>query len=255
MEYLAVVLIAILLGGITQGTAGIGFGLVSMAILPTVLDLGVAVPVVAGFGFLACAIVLLRWRRHLDLAETFPLLLGEAVGSPLGVFGLISLDRRWVEAALGALLVGYGLRSVLARRAAPGTTDCGGDAGRPPHRAWGLLAGLVGGVFGGAFNTGGPPLIVYATARGWSPGAFRANLQLCFLFNTAIQLVLLAANGFFDRDVLTMQATALPALLGGLLLGTWLGRRLDPERFRRMVFTLLIAFGALYLTRAIVIGA
>lgn len=246
MAHLPLVLVAVFLGGISQGATGIGFGLVSMAILPAVLPLRLAVPVVAGLAVLACAIVLARWWRHLDAREAAPLVLGELIGSPLGVQGLVTLDPRWVKTALGALLLGYGLRA-LGRRARAT------DRAPGPHlgRGWGVPAGAVGGVLGAAFNTGGPPLIVYATARDWSPGTFRANLQLLFLLNTGIQLGLLRANGLFTMQVVRLQAAALPALAGGLLLGTWLGRRLDPVRFRRVVFALLVAFGAVYLVRGL----
>lgn len=215
-----------------------------MAILPAFLDVHRAVPVVSGLAFVACAIVLLRWWRHLEWREAAPVLVGEAIGSPLGVLGLVSLDPRWVKAALGALLLLYGVRALVT----------GGGAG-PLGRArigpgWGILAGLVGGVLGSAFNTGGPPLIVYATARGWSPGTFRANLQLFFLFNTAIQLAMLRAHGLFTLEVLRVEAVALPALVLGLWLGTRFGRRLDPHRFRRLVFGLLVAFGLAYLAGA-----
>ncbi len=244
MEHLPLVLLAILLGGVSQGATGIGFGLVSMAILPAALGVRLAVPVVAGLALLASVFVLVRWRRHLVVREVFPVLLGEAIGSPLGVLGLVTIAARWVEAALGAVLLAYGLRSLAGRRGSPVA------AVRSPSRAWGTVAGTLGGVLGGAFNTGGPPLIVYAAARGWSPGSFRANLQLCFLFNTGIQLVLLRLNGLFSGQVLRLEAWALPALAAGLWIGTVLGRRLDAERFRRLVFALLVAFGAAYLVRS-----
>lgn len=212
-----------------------------MAVLPQILDVHVAVPTVAGLGLLVCAAVFVRWRKALDLREIGPLVLGEAIGTPLGVFLLVTLDRGIVLGVLGTFLLAYGLYAL--RPGAPPAPAA------PPPRRWGVLAGVLGGMLGGAFNTGGPPLIVYGTVRGWSPAAFRANLQAVFLFNCVLQIALLGANGLLGGEVLRLQALALPALALGLIAGTRLGARLDVVRFRKAIHLLLALLGAVYLVR------
>jgi uncharacterized membrane protein YfcA len=177
--------------------------------------------------------------------EIVPLILGEVVGTPLGVYLLVTLDRRIVTSVLGVVLVVYGLGSLVRNgKAARGPSA-------PLGRRWGVLAGLLGGMLGGAFNTGGPPLVVYGAAREWSPGAFRANLQAVFLFNCTVQVSLLGAGGLLDREIVQLQLLGLPALLLGLGLGTWLGGKLDAARFRRVIFALLTLFGAVYVVRGL----
>ncbi len=248
MTEILILLAAVLLGGVVQGATGIGFGLLVMSILPFVMEVTTAVPVVAILGLLACATVLLRWRNSLQLSEVLPVLLGVVVGTPLGVLFLTSADDRWVRGALGVVLIAYASlalgRERDARRADAAPTV-------PVSRGWGPPAGLLGGILGGAFNTGGPPVILYATARHWTPGAFRANLQLGFVTNTSIQLALLARQGLLDARVLRLDAVAIPAMFLGLYVGHRVGGRMDGPRFRRVILMILAAFGVVILTRTL----
>ena len=237
---------AVLLGAFIQGATGIGFGLFVMSVLPFVMDVRTAVPLVAALGLVACLSVLVRWRAFLQPSEFLPLLGGVVVGTPLGVLFLTHVDDRWVKGTLGLVLVAYAGLALRRER------DARTDPGPPPRllsRAWGPPAGFLGGVLGGAFNTGGPPVVLYATARHWSAGSFRANLQVAFVTNTVIQLVLLARAGLFGPRILRLDAVALPAMILGLVLGTKAGARLDGPRFRRVILTLLAAMGVAFLVR------
>jgi len=242
--------VILLVAAFTQGATGFGFGLVIMAVLPHVLGIRQAVPVVAVFGLFVCETVLWGWRHSLRLGEVGPILLGEVVGTPVGVFFLTSVEPRLVTATLGLVLVAWGgghlaLELLSARRRTERRPR------RLPHRAWGVPAGLLAGMIGGAFNTGGPPVIVYATARRWEPGTFQANLQVVFLFNTVLQLVLLASRGLVTREVLTLDLVGLPILLVGVGAGTVAARRIPARAFRRVVLALLVVFGLVLLVRSL----
>lgn len=245
--------LVVLAAAFTQGATGFGFGLVVMSVLPHVVEVQVAVPVVAVLAAFVSGGVLWRWRRHVDLRKVGPILPGTLIGTPLGVLFLTSVDSKYVTAALGVVLVVWGGSRLVVE--ARGGIPPGAGADHPgPGRGWGLLAGAVGGVIGGAFNTGGPPVILYATARRWDPAAFKANLQVVFLLGTVFQLSLLIARGLVTREVLLIDLVALPAVAVGLYAGTRLSRRLDPVLFRRIVLALLVLFGGVYLVRSLGLG-
>ncbi len=245
MEILPLLLALLLVAGFTQGATGFGFGLVAMSVLPHVLDVREAVPLVSVFGLVLCLAMLWRYRSHVDPRKFLPLLAGEVVGTPLGALYLRSIEPQVVTGTLGAFLLVYGTASLVAERRRR-------DAAPHPRvgRRWGPLAGLLGGLIGGAFNTGGPPVIVYATARGWDAGAFKANLSVLFLFNTAVQLVLFAWWGLLTPRVLRLDLIGMPALLLGLGAGMWASSFLDAARFRRVVLALLVVLGVVFLVRS-----
>jgi uncharacterized membrane protein YfcA len=254
MELLHILLLVgtVLVAGFTQGATGFGFGILAMSVLPLVLDVREAVPIVSVLGLFVCGTMLLRLWRHVEGRKAWPLLLGVAVGSPVGAYLLTSLDRRLVTTLLGLVLVLYGGgRLALEGRGARPPEEAPAP-GRRPGPLWGAFAGLLGGLIGGAFNTGGPPVIVYATASRWPPDAFRANLQVVFGFSTALQLGMFAHAGLLTEAVLTRDAVALPALIVGVWTGTVLASRLDAALFRRIVLALLVVFGIVFLVRAAV---
>jgi uncharacterized membrane protein YfcA len=116
----------------------------------------------------------------------------------------------------------------------------------PQHltgRAWGLGAGFLAGLLGGAVGTPGPPVVLYAAAQGWKPRPLKATLQTFFVTNQAVVL-----GGYWWAGLLTPEvmrlvvAFALPAVAGAAL-GMHLFSRIDHQRFRRLVFALLLVTG------------
>lgn len=246
MPHLPLLFALLLVAGFTQGATGFGFGLVVMSVLPHVLDVRVAVPLVSGYGLVLTVVMLWHHRAWVDPRRFLPVLAGVAVGTPLGALYLRAIDARVVTATLGAFLVAYASASLVAER--------GRAAVAAPvriGRRWGPVAGLLGGLLGGAFNTGGPPVIVYATARRWEAGTFKANLQVLFLFNTVTQLVLFASWGMLTPEILRLDLIGLPVLLVGLVGGMWASTRIPADGFRRVVLGLLLVFGVVYVARAI----
>ena len=131
------------------------------------------------------------------------------MGSRLGIFALIEAPQGPVSLALGAALIVYGLYS-LTGPSLPEVRSAG----------WAVPVGLLSGALGGAFNTNGPPIVVYGSLKRWSPEVFRATLQANFLtaaFFIALGHVL---GGLWTERVLVLFAATVPVLAAGF----WIGR-------------------------------
>jgi uncharacterized membrane protein YfcA len=107
-----------------------------------------------------------------------------------------------------------------------------------------VAAGFSSGILSGAFNTGGPPVIVFANARGWTAERFRGNLQTYFVLTSFFLVISHALTGHFTPVVWRTALISLPALLVGQLLGVRLCRYLNPDAFRRLVLVFLLLLGA-----------
>ena len=107
-----------------------------------------------------------------------------------------------------------------------------------------VTAGLASGALTTSVSLSGPPLVLWFRARGLSPAEMRASLAAAFLFLNLIGagLLLAAGDGFdaFQPDVL---GPLLVLVVAGHLLGTWLFRRVDAERFSALVLALVVAGG------------
>lgn len=208
------------------------------------LTLGVGVraaaPLVALLSLVVNVALLAPVRRQLPWRRAAPLFAGSLAGIPLGVRFLAAADEQLVRAALGAMLVVSSLGLFRFGRLPLGT------GARPA-----LLTGVVAGVLGGAFNTAGPPVLVYAASQPWGKAETRAVLQLFFFGSGLVIASLHAAAGLTDRGVLLAAVAALPFLAAGSLAGHAVHRRISEEKFRTVVRVALLAAGVVLLASSV----
>jgi len=228
------------LAGVVQSLAGFGFGMVSMALLPIVLPVRAAVPVVALLGLIACVWVLIAARRSLDRRRVMPLLIGAFLGVPVGVWFLDSADPTVLNLSLGVVLIAYSLNGLLRGGGAVALSE---TADAPWRDAVGAGAATLAGILGGAFNVGGPPVVMYAAWRRFEPDATRATLQCFFLVSTCFQLALFGMTGIVTQESLVTAGVGIPALAIGLAFGSRLAPRIGKEAFGRLVLCLLLVLG------------
>lgn len=236
---LLIVALALFLGGAVQSIGGFGSMLVAMPMITLVLPLHLTAPLLATLGLPITLYIFYHNRSGIDWAETFRIVAGSLAGIPLGIWALATLDSALIMRVLGVLLIAYSLYALvleprlLAQR----------HAARASSLWRSLFVGLTSGMLGGAFNTNGPPLIVYGDWLRWPKARFKALLQGVFLVNGSLILIGHAVAGHLGTHMLPYAAVALP----GILLGLWTGHRIDrhipPHQFRATVLALLFLMG------------
>jgi uncharacterized membrane protein YfcA len=215
-----------------QSISGFGSALMAMAFLPVLIGIRAAVPLFAICAIPLEIILLIRFRQELSLREIWKVVLASIVGVPFGVILLKLVSERIALAILGLALIGYSIYALMGKRLP-----------RSDHFSVPWLAGFLAGMLGGAYNTAGPPVILYADTQDWPPERFKSNLQGFFLV-TSVQILIghyLAGN--YQPDVLRWLPFAIPAILAGLLAGGLLDKRIPPQIFRQIVLVLLIVMG------------
>jgi uncharacterized membrane protein YfcA len=142
------------------------------------------------------------------------------------------VDEEIVLTILGIVITGYALYSLLEVKLP-----------QMKHPSWAYGSGFFAGLLGGAYNTAGPPVIIYGNCRGWLPAEFKGNLQSFFLVGTLFVVAAHALSGNLTEVVWVDFLWVLPAIGLGFVAGTWLDRYLNPELFRKVVLVLLILMG------------
>ncbi len=222
----------IFLAVFTQSVTGFGSALVSMSVLPQILGIRVAAPLVALMGGVLEIVLIVRYRRATNWGAVRQIVIASLLGVPLGILALSRIDERLILIVLGVVLAGYGLYGLL-----------GPKLPELAHPAWAYLAGFLGGLLGGAYNTSGPPVIVYGNCRRWPPSEFKGNLQGFFLFNSALIIAGHAWSQNLTPVVWEHLGVALPAIALGLIAGFVLEKHIHPARFRRIVLWALLIMG------------
>jgi uncharacterized membrane protein YfcA len=224
--------LVVFLAVFTQSLSGFGSALVAMSLLPAIVGIRVATPLVALVGFTLEIVLIVRYRQSLDVRAIWRIVLAALIGIPLGVYFLSNVDEKLSLALLGVVLTGYAVYALLGLKLP-----------RLDRPVWAYLAGLFGGLLGGAYNTSGPPVIVYADCNHWPPDAFKSNLQGYFIISSVVVVASHAMSGNFTSQVWNLFLWTIPSIAIGLVTGLSLDHWLNPLLFRRLVLVLLIAMG------------
>lgn len=216
----------------TQSVVGFGLALVAMPLLANLIGIRLAAPLVALVGFATQIVLLIRYRHALDLAAIKQVAIGSVLGIPLGVIALKHVNETVITTLLGVIIIAYALYALLAPRL-------------PELRqaAWGYGFGLAGGVLTGAYNTGGPPLVIYGSCRNWEPQAFKGNIQALILLHSGTVLVAHTVGSNITLATMNNFVIALPAIALGIWVGSLLEERISTRLFRKVVLGVLIVLG------------
>jgi uncharacterized membrane protein YfcA len=243
-QYVLVSLI-LLASSVLQGSVGFAAGLFG---IPLMMLTGISLPQAVALNLVAAAVqnTAAAWqlRRETDYVRAWRPALIRLATLPLGALTMYYLERSSQNSAaykdLTAQLVGViVLLIVLTQwlmRIEP----------RPQlHPAWEWLAFGVGGYVLGLCAMGGPAMVLWVMAHDWPMN--RAKAFLYFLFATGIPFQAFFLWLFFGSPILWAMAiglTTLPAVVVGIYLGLWLGRRI-PDRVLRPVAWIVLVLIAL----------
>ncbi len=215
-----------------QALAGFGSALIAMPLLVQLLSLTVAAPVFALLAVVAETILIIRHRAAFRFSAMWRLIAAHVVGVPVGIIGAGLVPEHVMRFILGVVVIGYALYSLFAPQLR-----------RIEDPRWGYGFGLIAGTLSGAYNTGGPPHVIYGTNQGWPPAEFKGNLQSVFLVSSVAVIIGHTLTGRVTGEVLGYVAVGLPGVLLAMLLGFRLERRVSPAAFRRGVLALLLLIG------------
>jgi len=113
------------------------------------------------------------------------------------------------------------------------------------------LFGFVAGLLGGAYNTNGPPIVIFASMREWSPAELRATLQGYFFVTGFMLLGAHAVGGLWNERVFTLYGLSLPVIATAILLGSRLHKKVSPQRFRKAIHVLLVLVAIMLFFKAL----
>ncbi len=226
------VAVIVLSAAFLQTLSGFGFAIIVMPLVTLAIGLQTAAPLVALVGLTVYTTNLIRYRQAIDARELLRLGLASALGVPVGLWALIHVDESIIKPLMGLILASYAVYTLAHPRTR-----------RLESRWWAYPAGFAAGCLGGAYNTPGPPVIVYGSLCQWPRQEFRAMLQALFFVNALLVVVSHSLARHLTADVLTLYLYALPALGLGIVAGSRVDARLNRERFRSLVTVMILLLG------------
>jgi uncharacterized membrane protein YfcA len=235
------VLVVLFLSTLVRSTFGFGDALVAMPLLALIIPIKTATPVVAIIAPTIAICLLIKEWRHIDLKSTMRLIISTLAGIPIGILYLKQIHENVVNLVLALVLIVFSFYS-LAKPALH----------RMKSDRWAFLFGFIGGILGGAYNTNGPPVILYGILRGWKPESFRATLQSYFLPTGAAIMIGQGLAGLWTKTVMTTYLSSLPLVFLAIFLGLKISRKIPAEKFNKYVYVMLLGLGIILLIKVIV---
>lgn len=230
----ALVLLVIFFSTLLRATFGFGNALIAMPLLVLLVGVKTASPLLALIGSVITVLMLLQGWRDLQWKETLILLAASLPGIPLGIYLLTAVPETIVRIILGVVLVGFGLYNLIWIKL-PAL----------PSRWLALPFGFLAGILGGAYNTNGPPIVIYSVFRGWNKDQFRASIQGFFLISGLVIIIGHGLSGLWTPEILYLFLGSLPLVGLAVYWGDRLSTRLSQEIFDRAINYFLILTGIL----------
>jgi uncharacterized membrane protein YfcA len=219
--------LAVAVGGVLQGSTGVGFALLvspTLALLAPDLLPGCVLILMLPLN----AYVAHREWQAIDWRGVSWITLGRCGGGGAGLAVLALLSGSALRWFVGLATILTALGSMLSRNFKI----------RPSVL---IGAGIITGVTETATGIGGPPMaLVYQHHPG---PVLRATLAICFLAGQLASLLLLALSGRLVQNQLTAALWLLPALSVGSLLSRWSHGRVEGRPMRLAMLGFAIVSG------------
>lgn len=228
------IVLTVFLGTFTATTLGFGKGLIVMPILTILLGLDMAAPLTALAMLTSQILVILWFRSSFSLEDVMPLMIPAALGIPAGLFLITVVDEHIMRPVLGGLIILYVLYRIYQPDLPPLNPA-------PKPATW--AAGFTAGMLTGAYNTPGPPIIIYGDMCGWEKDRFRINLQSFFIFCSTLTLVGHVIQGRITSTLMLNYVWVIIGIISGMAAGILLDKYMSANIFKWMVQLLLLLIG------------
>lgn len=222
------VLIILFFSTFIRSTFGFGDALIAMPLLALVIDIKLATPIVAFISSIIALYIFIGNRNKIKFSEIKKIILPTLIGIPIGVIYLKNTDEIIIKLILAIVLILFSLFKLISKKEF-----------KPINVNYSYFFGFVSGLLGGAYNTNGPPLIIFGTLRNWSAASFRATLQGIFLPVNIFIIINHGLSGLWNETVIKLFLYSLPIIIISTILGGYFHKRIPTEKFNKIIYLML----------------
>ena len=226
----AVILMGLAKGGFV-GVGSAGTPLLALAV-PPVQAASIALPIL----IVQDVVGVWAFRKTFDRAILALMLPGAAIGIALGYALAKYTPEAGLDIVLGVISIGFGVQRLWAERhsVAPET---------PPRRWVGAICGVGAGFTSFVANAGSPPFQIYVLPQKLPRDVMVGTTAIFFATVNWLKAPAFFALGQFTHETLGTAAVLFPLAIASTYAGVWIVRRIEGEKFYRIIYVLTIAIG------------
>ncbi len=241
MNWVLIFIIAIIfVSAFVRSTFGFGDALIAMPLLALFIGLNIATPLVGLCAVTYSILILYKEWRRIKYKDVVVLIITAFIGIPIGIYFLKENYEGIMKLILGGFIVLFALFNIFKPKLF-----------YLKNSKSAFLFGFISGILGGAYNTNGPPIVIYSALRRWEPKTFRASMQGYFLPTGFMIAMSHAIGGLWTKEVLLNYAIVLPFIILAVFLGGLLNRKIQKDQFNIYIFILLLIIGTLLIAKSL----
>ena len=238
MDSNVAIALIIFLATVVRSTFGFGDALLAMPLLTILLGVKVAAPFFAWLSSSVAILILVSSWSEVDFRSAKRLIVASIIGIVLGILLLKNVPETTITLALGSFLILFGSYRLIQS-----------ELRQLKNPNWAYLFGFISGVLNGAYNTGGPPVVIYGTLSKWEGDRFRATLQSCFVVTGFIVIIGHGLAGLWTTEIFKLYGINFPVVLIATFIGSKFNKHIPAERFENLIFIAFIILGILLIAQ------
>lgn len=232
ISILIIILCIVFISTLIRSTFGFGDALIAMPLLALFIDIKIATPLIALIAFFIANSILIRNWKNVEFKSAWRLILASLFGIPVGLWYLRDFNENIIKLILGFIVLLFAVYSLFKPKMIQLKSE---------RYSW--VFGFIAGILGGAYNTNGPPIVIYSSLKKWNPQNFRATLQGYFFTTGIFVIVGHGIAGNFSVEVLSCFMYSLPIVLLSVIVGARINKKIPVARFHKYIYLILLILG------------
>lgn len=224
-----------MVGGIVKGVSGMGLPTICLVLLTFIIDLKLAIIIVAGPAFITNLWQALRGKAFFVIWKRLWSYFLPAVACVwIGTFLLLSWSQQASIAALGVITLIYSATNIAGLRL---NISARQEVWTKP------FIGAINGVISGMTGTVMMPSIAYFYAIGLTKDVLVQAMGIMFLLLVSTLITVFGQNNLLITDHMNLVTICTLFAFGGMLVGQYFRRGIPEDIFRRVVLYVLFVLG------------
>ncbi|MBU2647016.1 sulfite exporter TauE/SafE family protein [bacterium] len=232
------ILLILFVSTFVTSALGFGIGMIAMPLLALIVDVKTAAPLLAMVTGTMTGIYLATHRHEIDFKSVWRLILSSLPGIPIGLLLLKGGNDSVMKAFLALIIIAFAAYSLFGQTRHTIKSDW-------PAFGFGFMTGIAS----GAYNMGGPPLIIFGALKEWPASTFRATIFSIFFPNSILLVSGHFASGLVTESVTRYYLMSLPILIFSIITGGKLTNKIPADRFNRIIQVCLLIIGSILIIR------
>ena len=234
------VVFIVFIASIIRGFNGFGFSATCISGFSFILPAIEIVPIILAFEVIISIFMIPYIWKKIDWSFVFKLLLGIAIGSPIGLYLLKHLSSDVTHLSVCALVIFF---SLLLMK---------GYENKKINNSYAkMFIGIISGILNGLTTLGGMPVALFLLITSIQPAVIRGSLAALFFLTDIYAFVLSFLAGIVDTTTIYRTLSLIIILPIGVYIGNKFFVKSKEETYRKVVFYFLIFISIFGMLRVI----